>query len=542
MSCGKSEENNKCDGIICPTTAYCSDGMCILKEGRCVTKNDCTNDYICDVNFNCVNPNNPCEGKTCSNHGTCIVSNNLAQCNCETDYISDGLSCVAKPCTNGETKTSSCGPDGEVQSQICQYGTWRVQGACSCVNTSKRTQTCNGDGIQYQTCTDGIWINSGECIGTNCSTAGELRDIVCGFNGNGTQSQVCFNTIWTNTGSCIDSDVCRNGATQLIYDSVCANQSLNGRGQKEQFCVNGQWLDYEGNCKDPDVCQDGTETNCAAGFTCRVGQCVNCECDNWEICTNGFCLIKEGNCNENYDCSPQERCNTTTHLCEANSCSPVCNSWETCNLTTSNCDLIPGKCNTNSNCSNGKVCNIATHSCEFACNPACDSWETCNINTRECDLTEGSCNSNTDCNQGETCNLTTHTCNNCIGLSIETSSLFRNDSINGYSANISNSVRFDIGFYELTPVGTYSLTSTVNSNYQTCPQCVLIFDETNGLKSYFQSRGTLNITSGEPRLGSSSGNIVNVKLIQVTIDSATYFSTPVPNGGCYEIETAVWIQ
>ncbi len=95
-------------------------------------------------------------------------------------------------------------------------------------------------------------------------------------------------------------------------------------------------------------------------------------------------------------------------------CSPVCETWQTCDTTDGTCVLTEGKCEATSDCTDGKICNTTTHTCEVeatTCNPVCDTWETCNTTSLVCELNAGKCNSNTDCTTaGETCNLTTHTC------------------------------------------------------------------------------------------------------------------------------------
>lgn len=36
----------------------------------------------------------PCQGITCSGHGTCVITGGVAQCDCETGYQPVGLTCV----------------------------------------------------------------------------------------------------------------------------------------------------------------------------------------------------------------------------------------------------------------------------------------------------------------------------------------------------------------------------------------------------------------------------------------------------------------
>ncbi len=237
-------------------------------------------------------------------------------------------------------------------------------------------------------------------------------------------------------------------------------------------------------------------------------------------------------------------------------CTPVCDAWETCNTTTGTCELTAGKCETNANCTDTTKpnCNTATHVCEAAavtCTPACDSWETCNNGT--CELAAGKCEANTDCEATETCNTTTHVCENsnpgeCTGLSIEANTMeyiYDAESDYGYYAIVLNETTdLYLDYYELAPVGQYDLASEgVNDNFATCEQCFTAVDydaEGNLSKEYFQAQGTLVVTAGEVSSGDFAGTIANFKLVESTIDwEGDGTSTPVANGKCYEIETGV---
>jgi len=305
-----------CSSVTCDEWKQCNptNGVCVLKTGRCNSDSDCSGDFKCDENHTCYSSTNPCENQTCSAHGNCVVENSSAKCNCQTGFVADGLNCIEKTCTTGETKSISCGEDGETQSQICENGIWKSQGTCLCLNTSTRRTTCNGDGLQYQTCVNGSWSNTGECIETNCTTARETRIVACGLNANGTQNQVCVNSKWTNTGTCTDPDECGNGTTQLVDDQcekqrltervktepicgVCSGEGLNGRAKAEQICANGQWINYEGNCKDPDICEDNTKETIEGicGFNNNGTKYKKCVRGQWdfkdEYCTDpDICL------------------------------------------------------------------------------------------------------------------------------------------------------------------------------------------------------------------------------------------------------------
>jgi hypothetical protein len=89
--------------------------------------------------------------------------------------------------------------------------------------------------------------------------------------------------------------------------------------------------------------------------------------------------------------------------------------------------------------------------------------------------------------------------------------------------------------------GSFNLGTGDNNNYQTCSECLLVFQDIdtgtgNAAKTFFQSQGTLVIDPTTPP-GSDPIKMswTNVILVEVTIDPNTYFSTPVENGDCYNI-------
>ena len=78
-----------CDGISCS-----NHGTCINNNG--IATCNCDNGYHSDNNLNCIEDiTDPCDGISCSNHGTCINNNGIATCNCDNGYHSDNnLHCV----------------------------------------------------------------------------------------------------------------------------------------------------------------------------------------------------------------------------------------------------------------------------------------------------------------------------------------------------------------------------------------------------------------------------------------------------------------
>ena len=88
--------------------------------------------------------------------------------------------------------------------------------------------------------------------------------------------------------------------------------------------------------------------------------------------------------------------------------------------------------------------------------------------------------------------------------------------------------------------GTFDLTQGGDDNYATCSRCIRGIVDPNGTpKLFFQSAGTLEIADSSDALnGKLQATLTDVTLIEVTIDSTTYQSTPVAGGECLHLATA----
>ncbi len=87
----------------------------------------------------------------------------------------------------------------------------------------------------------------------------------------------------------------------------------------------------------------------------------------------------------------------------------------------------------------------------------------------------------------------------------------------------------------LTGPGSYTLATTaVEQNYSTCGTCVLVHQQcSTGVgctRSFFATGGTLQISSWGDVGTQFTGSLTGVTLVEVTIDSSTFVSTPVPGG------------
>ncbi len=89
--------------------------------------------------------------------------------------------------------------------------------------------------------------------------------------------------------------------------------------------------------------------------------------------------------------------------------------------------------------------------------------------------------------------------------------------------------------------GTFDLGSGNNTNYATCNQCILIFQDLiaphDPQKTFFQTGGSITIDMNTvPGTAANVGlSWSNVTLAEVTIDPDTFVSTLVPGGDCYTV-------
>ncbi len=93
-------------------------------------------------------------------------------------------------------------------------------------------------------------------------------------------------------------------------------------------------------------------------------------------------------------------------------CSPVCESWQTCNTTSGVCELSAGKCTENTNCTTEQECDLTTHECKAKVVDKCLN-NTCSSEEKVCDGETGNCIDlceSVDCSALESCNWETGTC------------------------------------------------------------------------------------------------------------------------------------
>ncbi|MGM0577900.1 MAG: hypothetical protein ACQEXJ_19395 [Myxococcota bacterium] len=93
--------------------------------------------------------------------------------------------------------------------------------------------------------------------------------------------------------------------------------------------------------------------------------------------------------------------------------------------------------------------------------------------------------------------------------------------------------------------GTFDLASAANDNYAYCEQCVRVLvdvdQDGNVASQLFQAAGTITVGS-PPQSGPTTVTLEGVVLEEVTIESETFQSTPVPDGTCYEVPTPTTLE
>lgn len=91
-----------------------------------------------------------------------------------------------------------------------------------------------------------------------------------------------------------------------------------------------------------------------------------------------------------------------------------------------------------------------------------------------------------------------------------------------------------------TRIGDFDLSAGVNSDWETCSQCVILAQNvTNATigKVFFQDRGVLSLTSPPGDVNFTVPlpiSLTNLRLVEVSVDPSSKHTTPVPGGDCYE--------
>ncbi|MBN2695134.1 S8 family serine peptidase [bacterium] len=237
-----------CNGVTCS-----NHGSCSIQNNSAVCI--CDNGYTAS-GLTCVaNTTDPCDGVTCSNHGSCSVQNNSAVCICDTGYTASGLTCVQNttdPC-DGITCTGhgTCSVQNNLAVCICDAG-YKANGL-SCVEDV-----------------------ADPCDGITCGTYGFCT------NENGVARCIC------DSGYHAEGYNCVIDATDPCTGITCSDKGYCGIVNTDLTCICIIGYHAEG-------------LNCVENST--TDPCLGVTCSN-----NGVCLLKGDNtpfcsCRDGYEAS-----------------------------------------------------------------------------------------------------------------------------------------------------------------------------------------------------------------------------------------------
>ena len=182
-----------CEGITCS-----GHGTCSVVNGK--AQCDCETGFH-SQGLSCVSDSDPCDGVTCSGHGTCSVVDNQAQCTCDSGYRAQGIECVADdPC--GGVDCSG-------------------HGTCSVVNGNAQCDCDQGYHADGLACVDDATPCSGqECSGHGHCVAWEDGPVcVCdsGYTPSRSDGLDCVPTTDVCVAGPIDYDVDGDGTNETQF-------------------------------------------------------------------------------------------------------------------------------------------------------------------------------------------------------------------------------------------------------------------------------------------------------------------------------------
>ena len=314
----------------------------------------------------------PCDGETCSEHGTCDASSGRAVCLCDDGYVPSGtLECVPS-----DPEDDSCADIECDEWEYCANGTCHVkQGRCG-ENSDCQSNKCN---METHTCE-----YTGPCEGITCNSHGECKEgsgYGSGYgSGSGYQSGGiycdCENGYRPETVGETPTCVNENCSLECGDNSYC---DIDGSGNEYCKCIDGYNKDDNDNCvpgPQPEACDldcgfgscvfegDNKKCDCPEGYinekgdktkACVEDKCKNVKCEEWEVCAqaDGSCTVEYPNCNGDTDCKSGEVCDLAEHECVDNKCEGVnCGNGGVCTVESGNavCNCPDGFYDSNSSC------------------------------------------------------------------------------------------------------------------------------------------------------------------------------------------------
>jgi len=175
----------------------------------------------------------------------------------------------------------------------------------------------------------------------------------------------------------------------------------------------------------------------------------------------------------------------------------------------------------------GKIC--GNDGCGGTCGDGCDADKTCNA--------EGTACADFDC--------TAITIGAAESVDVmESESYWSYKAV--YSPSTGEAVEDEILVQLFAAPSASDSFDLAGTNYADNDQRILAFEDPvyNGSgtmtalgKTYFQQKGTISFDSFDPVTGKTVATITDLRLVEVTLESGTYISTPVDGGTCLELAT-----
>ncbi|MBN2693487.1 PPC domain-containing protein [bacterium] len=279
------------------TTDPCS-GVTCSNHGTCVNTNgvascNCDTGYHA-VSLTCVaDTTDPCSGVTCSNHGTCVNTNGVASCNCDTGYHAVSLTCVADTTTGGGVG-AACEDSSDCEGTDAFCSSYSSNGYCTATCTIENAPCLDGGKCFYFNSTD---VN-GYCLKTCLADSSCGRDELVCYYMDSTFGSACSERCYTNS-EC-NSDYCDTSTGHCdieytscdddpVYNSGCDSGKTcwdDGDGYGTYCYPNGGKLNGE-SCEYADDCITGSGCvgNSSTGYYCRE------YCYYTANCSTGSCTL-----------------------------------------------------------------------------------------------------------------------------------------------------------------------------------------------------------------------------------------------------------
>ena len=321
VACGDGGDqlDDLCSGINCGN-GYCavsSQGpICICDEGSTKQNGVCMEAPAA----------NPCEGVTCSGHGSCIVTaSNEAFCACDQGYRREGTSCVL---TTATCSGVNCGQNGfcvitSANQPLCVCnqgyhwdGEQCIADPCSGVDCGENASCiATNDNKALCVCNQGHQWEGDKCVPSTNICA----EVDCGEHGRcalGAEGPICV----CDHGYTLQDDVCKETSPNNPCKSVyCAGNGVCAVGHDDTpvcLCRPGYYSDgdkcvlYGGEVQPDSVC---------FGVTCGgYGSCV--------VTTNNspLCICDEGYRREGLNCVATDACITSNFCVDGWCLVPAC--------------------------------------------------------------------------------------------------------------------------------------------------------------------------------------------------------------------------